>query len=122
MKKVLFNLALMLSLMGCNANSTPSLKGKEFTLDSSKITLSFDSKENKFYGKAVNNYFGVYTQDKNNIKLELQGSTMMMGAPEEMDEEVKYFNTLNKVTAYTLTDKVLTLKGDKTELNFKENK
>ena len=122
MRKMLLNLGLMLSLMGCVATSVPSIKGKEFSLNDANITLAFDKNENKFYGKAVNNYFGVYSLNGENIKLELQGSTMMMGAPEEMDEEVKYFNTLNKVTAYTLTDKVLTLKGDKTELNFKENK
>jgi heat shock protein HslJ len=122
MRKMLLNLGLMLSLMGCVATSAPSIKGKEFSLNDANITLAFDKNENKFYGKAVNNYFGVYSLNGENIKLELQGSTMMMGAPEEMDEEVKYFNTLNKVTAYTLTDKVLTLKGDKTELNFKENK
>ena len=122
MKKMLLNLGLMMSLVGCVATSAPSIKGKEFSLNDANITLAFDDNENKFYGKAVNNYFGVYSLNGENIKLELQGSTMMMGAPEEMTKETKYFNDLNKVTTYTINDNSLILKGDNVELTFKENK
>ena len=120
MKKMLLNLSLMLSLAGCTATSTPSIKGNEYSLNNANITLAFDKNENKFYGKAVNNYFGVYTLNGANIKLELQGSTMMMGSPDEMEAETKYFSELNKITSYSLKDNTLTLKGDKTELIFKE--
>ena len=122
MKKMLLNLSLMLSLAGCTATSTPSIKGNEFSLNNANITLAFDKNENKFYGKAVNNYFGVYTLNGANIKLELQGSTMMMGTTEEMTKETKYFNDLNKVTTYTLNDNSLILKGDNIELTFTKSK
>lgn len=122
MKKMLLNLSLMLSLAGCTATSTLSIKGNEYGLNNANITLAFDKNENKFYGKAVNNYFGVYTLNGANIKLELQGSTMMMGAPEEMTKETKYFNDLNKVTTYTLNDNSLILKGDNIELTFTKSK
>ena len=122
MKKILLNLSLMLSLAGCTATSTPSIKGNEYGLNNANITLAFDKNENKFYGKAVNNYFGVYTLNGANIKLELQGSTMMMGTPEEMTKETKYFNDLNKVTTYTLNDNSLILKGDNIELTFTKSK
>ena len=122
MKKMLLSLSLMLSFAGCTATSTPSIKGNEFSLNNANITLAFDKNENKFYGKAVNNYFGVYTLNGANIKLELQGSTMMMGTPEEMTKETKYFNDLNKVTTYTLNDNSLILKGDNIELTFTKSK
>ena len=118
MKKMLLNLSLMLSLAGCTATSTPSIKGNEFSLNNANITLAFDKNENKFYGKAVNNYFGVYTLNGANIKLELQGSTMMMGTPEEMTKETKYFNDLNGVSSYSINGNTLTLKGKDIELVF----
>ena len=123
MKKIFLNLILMLALIGCAvASSTASIKGKEYTLNNTDITLIFDKNDNKFYGKAVNNYFGVYTQKGSNIKLELQGSTMMMGEPQKMEQETKYFNNLNQVATYSINGNNLTLKGDNVELTFTENK
>ena len=56
------------------------------------------------------------------LKLELQGSTMMMGPADEMAQEVKYFNDINKVTSCSINGNVLTLKGENVELNFTETK
>ena len=118
MKKVFLSLAMMLSLLGCEETSTLNLKGKEFRLKDSNYTLLFDKEENKFYGKAVNNYFGVYVLDKNNIKLELQGSTMMMAPLDDMEKENKYFEDLKKISTYKLEQNTLSLKGNGVELVF----
>lgn len=122
MKKLILSLLFVMIVSGCSANSKASLGGKTFSLDGTNITLGFDKSENKFYGKAVNNYFGVYTKDDAMLKLELQGSTMMMGSADEMAQEVKYFNDINKVTSYSINGNVLTLKGGNVELNFTETK
>ncbi len=118
MKKMFFYLILFLGLVGCGGTSVHTLKGKEFVLNNSNITISFDESENKFYGKAVNNYFGEYTKNGDNISLNLQGSTMMMGPEDEMMAETKYFNDLNQITTYKIEGNTLTLKGDKVDLIF----
>ena len=118
MKKMFLNLFLMLSISGCALNTSTTLKGKEYTLQDTNYTLIFDKEENKFYGKAVNSYFGIYTLDKNNIKLELQGSTMMMAHPAEMEKETKYFNNLNQITTYSINDNNLILQGNNVELKY----
>ena len=120
MKKVFYSFAVLLSLFGCAVASDTSLKGKEFNLKGTNITLIFEETENKFYGKAVNNYFGIYTLDGDNLRLELQGSTMMMGEPQKMEQETKYFNNLNEITSYSLDANTLILKGRNLELTFEK--
>ena len=121
MKKICYLFAIVFCLFGCSEQSTPNLRGKTFTLNNSNITLSFDIRESKFYGKALNNYFGNYKLDKNQITFELVGTTMMMGSPSEVEEETKYFNNLSKINFYHLENKQLILKGEYTELIYKEN-
>ena len=118
MKKIFYSIATILLLQGCANNSTQPLKGNEYVSNNLGFTLAFDKVENKFYGKAVNNYFGIYTLNGANIKLELQGSTMMMGAPDEMERETKYFNNLNEINSYSISGDTLTLKGKDQEIVF----
>ena len=82
------------------------------------ITISFDANDNKFYGKAINNYFGTYKTNKENITLNLAGSTMMAGPEAEMKKEQAYFNDLTKIKTYTLKNKILELKGDNVTIKY----
>ena len=119
MKKLLLTMFSILMLNACS--EAPSLKGKTFTLDTNKnFTITFDAKENKFYGKAVNNYFGTYKIENSNLTLNLGGSTMMMGPAEEMQQEQTYFQNLSKIKTYTLKNKILELKGDNVTLKYSE--
>lgn len=121
MKNFLLAICTLLMLSACKENVETSLKGKTFTLENNKnITISFDAKENRFYGKAVNNYFGEYKIENNNITLSQVGSTMMMGPETEMEKEQKYFNELTKVKTYKLKNKTLELKGDNITIKYLE--
>ena len=122
MKKLFYTFIASLVISGCSNADVANFKGRTFVLEGKEISITFDAAENKFYGKAVNNYFGVYSIDKNNIKMELQGSTMMMGPSDKMVAETKYFNDLNGVTSYTLQGDVLTLKSNGVDLRYLENK
>ena len=111
--------ALMLN--ACSESEPVSLNGKNFVLaNDNAITLSFDAKENKYYGKVLNNYFGSYTIEKNNIKFGLAASTMMAGPEAEMKKEQTYFQDLSKVTTFSLKDKVLELSGNGVSLKYQE--
>ena len=121
MKKILMTLMMAVALSGCAENSPATLKGKSFVLQNDKnITLSFDAKEDRFAGKVLNNYFGSYTIEKNNIKFGLAASTMMAGPEAEMKKEQTYFQDLSKVTTFSLKDKVLELSGNGVSLKYQE--
>ena len=120
MKKIYCLWLVVFSLLGCSNQLTPEIKGKTFTQNNSNYTITFDAKENKFYGKALNNYFGTYKLEKNQLSLELTGATMMMGSPQDMENETIYFKNLSKINSYNLNNKTLTLKGTDTELIYKE--
>ncbi len=121
MKKVLLTLIAALMLNACSESKPVSLNGKNFVLaNDSAITLSFDTKANKFAGKVLNNYFGTYTIDKDTIKFGPIASTMMAGPEAEMKKEQAYFQDLNKVTTYSLKDKILELKGNGVSLKYLE--
>ena len=100
---------LLLFLSACKPE--PTLKGQEFVLrqPDMEITLSFDAHENRYFGKAVNNYFGTYQMNGNTISLGPTASTMMMGPEEDMELEARYFDDLSQVQNYTLTPDTLTL-------------
>ena len=84
-----------------------------------EITLSFDAHENRYFGKAVNNYFGTYQMNGNTISFGPTASTMMMGPEEDMELESRYFDNLSQVQNYTLTPDTLTLtSGDGKVLVF----
>ncbi len=109
MKKI-WALLMVMFLAAC---SKPTFKGYEYVLsptaDNMAITLAFSEKDNRFYGKAVNNYFGTYEATGNQIKLNQVGATMMMGAPEEMAAERNYLTQLSEVRTYRIADNYLTL-------------
>ena len=116
MKKAL---TLLLFLSACKPE--PTLKGQEFILrqPDMEITLSFDAHENRYFGKAVNNYFGTYQMNGNTISFGPTASTMMMGPEEDMELEAHYFDNLSQVQNYTLTPDTLTLtSGNGTVLVF----
>ena len=116
MKKVLI---LLLFLSACKPE--PTIKGQEFVLrqPDMEITLSFDTHDNRYFGKAVNNYFGTYQIQGNKISFGPTASTMMMGPEEDMETEARYFDNLSHVQQYILTPDTLTLtSGDGTVLVF----
>ena len=106
MKKAL---TLLLFLSACKPE--PTLKGQEFVLRQSdlEITLSFDSHDNRYFGKAVNNYFGIYQIQGDKISFGPTASTMMMAPEEDMETEAHYFDALSQVQYYVLTPDNLTL-------------
>lgn len=102
----------MFGLVGCSDADT-NLKGKTYQYngpDNTKMTISFDEKENRIYGFAgVNRYFGTYQQDGQKLTFSPMGSTMMAGSPAEMRAEADFLQTLPKVTGFSLKGKTLTL-------------
>ncbi len=106
-------LGMMLLVMCLSACGQITFKGNSYILSSSvnkmPITLAFSEKENRFFGKAVNNYFGTYEITGNQLKLSQVGSTMMMGAPDEMAAEHTYFQELSEVGAFRIADNYLVL-------------
>ena len=121
MKKILMTLMMAVALAGCAENAPATLKGKSFVLQNDKnITLSFDAKEDRFAGKVLNNYFGSYTVEGNNIKFGAIASTMMAGPEAEMKKEQSYFQNLGKVKTYSLKNKTLELQGDGVTLTYQQ--
>ena len=92
----LFSLILgTLLFAACTAETPDSFVGKEYKLQNApanaEITLGFDGKENRFFGKsAINNYFGSYTLDGDKITFGPAGATMMAGPQELMTAEQEY--------------------------------
>lgn len=122
MKHLIAIIITLFTLTGCQEST---FKGNTYTLTTSPenmpITISFDSTENKYYGKALNNYFGNYVQDKNHLTLTPVGTTMMMGSPADMQAETNYLTDLKHVVKFKVADKylVLILNNDK-ELLFQK--
>ncbi len=123
MKKIV-SVMFALLITACSSSES-SFKGKEYKMNdatnNAEITLAFDAKENRFFGKVINNYFGRYELDGNNIKFGPAGATMMAGPENLMKVESQYLMTLPKVNAFVLEDKSLTLKTtDGQSLVFEE--
>lgn len=106
---------LLFFLSACKPE--PTLKGQEFILRQSdlEITLSFDAHENRYFGKAVNRYFGAYQVQGDKITFGATASTMMMGPEEDMTLESDYFDALSKIKSYTLSPNTLTLTSENNE-------
>ncbi len=122
MKKLLLTILLLCGVSACS-KSDETITGKTFALLPEKaITITFDAKEKRFYGKAVNNYFGEYKLNKNAITLELQGATMMAAPEPEMKKEMDYFQNLGKIKSYSLKNKTLELTGGGVKLQYEEAK
>ena len=67
------------------------------------VSLRFDPNENRYFGKAVNHYFGTYQLSDKSLSFGATGSTMMMGLPDQMADEAAYFDQLSRVHSYQLT-------------------
>lgn len=124
MKKLLSLMFALVLTVACSS-SEDSFKGKEYKMqdaaNNAEITLGFDAKESRFFGKVVNNYFGQYEVDANSIKFGPAGATMMAGPENLMKAESQYLMTLPTVNSFVLEGKKLTLKtADGKELVFEE--
>ena len=120
--KRLISLALVFfALAACYKPQAPeSFVDKEYILtnvpDNVRITLGFEGKDNRFFGKsAVNRYFGIYVLADNNLTLSPTGSTMMAGPQDLMEAEQNYLKELLKVRTFKL-------EGRQLKLYTKENK
>ena len=101
---------LFLFLMSCKPEV--SVKGREYTMPTEAgltITLGFDAHTDRYFGKAVNRYFGKYQISHNKIMFTSPASTMKMGPEEYMADEEKYFDQLSQAESYQVTDTNLTL-------------
>lgn len=124
MKKFLSVFLCILIMSGCGAKAE-SFKGKEYKLrnaeNNAEIILGFGADGNRFFGKVVNNYFGTYAVEKDNISFGPAGATMMMGPEALMDAESNYLQMLPAITSFSLDGKKLVLKtADGKELVFEE--
>ena len=75
----------------------------------------------RFYGKAVNNYFGSYEQKESSIKFSQVGSTMMAAPEPLMKAESAYFALLPTINSFSLKGKNLILSTqDGKKISFDE--
>ena len=114
--KKLCALFLGLMLAACSKDPASQIKGNDYILldapEGMEISLSFDAEAPKFYGQAVNRYFGNYELNGDKIKFSAIGSTMM-AAPE-------YFKNLGNIETVSFEDGNLVLKGGDTTLKFEQ--
>ncbi len=123
MKKLLLGIMMLISVGACKPDAT--IQGNEYRLNDTpedvEITLGFAPVENRFFGKAVNRYFGTYKIEGNQLKLGPVGSTMMMGPETAMNAEQQYFQDLSHVNTFQVTEDTLTLKlSDNKTLTFRK--
>ncbi len=123
MKKLCaFVLGLMLA--ACSKNPAEQIKGNDYVLidapEGMEISIGFDSEAPKFYGQAVNRYFGNYEIDGNKIKFSAIGSTMMAAPEPMMKAETEYFQNIGKIENIKLEGNKLILSGDDTTLEFEQ--
>lgn len=101
-----------LSLASCNFSN--NIAGNEFQLISPKypieITLGFD-KKGRYFGGALNRYFGTYKVKGDTVSFSRMASTKMAGAPDDMKAEDEYFNTLKENMKYEFKENELILKN-----------
>ncbi len=117
-------MAVLLVVTACSSQPE-SFKGKDYkmvdAMNGADITLAFSNKDNRFFGKVVNRYFGSYTTEGDKIEFGPAGATMMMGPQPLMEAEQNYLSSLPQVKTFALDGKKLTLKmADGKELVFEE--
>ena len=124
MRKHLSLFAALFMVSGC-FNSSDTFKGKMYKMVSApenmEITIGFEADGDRFFGKALNNYFGTYKSEGNEFIFSAVGTTMMAGPEAMMNAEREYFGALPEINAYKLSGKELILKtSDGKELVFEE--
>lgn len=94
-----------------------SIKGVEYTLEGSDITVVFDG--GKIYGfSGVNRYFGVVEIEGDKVTIDNVASTMMAGEPAKMDSEVEYLRKLANVNKIVIEENSISLLGNDKPLKF----
>lgn len=114
MKKVI--LGIFMFLAACSSEQSATFKTGSYklvdSLNNAPTTITF-SEDGKVNGKIVNYLMGNYTLGKNNgITFGEMATTMMMGAPEEMEAEQNFLQILPKVKSYKLQGNYLVLVTD----------
>lgn len=85
--------------------------------NANNVSLSLGQSEGGLHGQSwCNTYFGSYTASDGKVTIGDIGATRM--ACDQIMDEQNYFNILQKMTSFSITDKVLTLSGDSHELKF----
>ncbi|MBQ7413715.1 MAG: META domain-containing protein [Alphaproteobacteria bacterium] len=103
MKKLILFL-LFYCLTACRPEPDLTAQTYEMTTPSGLvILLRFDPNENRYFGRAVNHYFGTYQLSDQALTFGPTGSTMMMGLSDQMTDEAAYFHKLSQVHSYQLT-------------------
>ncbi len=117
MKKTFVTLLTACLLTAC---APTSFQGSEYQLADAPITLGFSDKDNRFFGQAVNRYFGHYTlSETNGITFSPIGATMMMGPETDMRRERAYLIDLERVSFYRLEkNRLILVLSDGQELVF----
>ena len=122
--KKLCALFLGLMLAACSKDPASQIKGNDYILldapEGMEISLSFDAEAPKFYGQAVNRYFGNYELNGDKIKFSAIGSTMMAAPEPMMKAETEYFKNLGNIETVSFEDGNLVLKGCDTTLKFEQ--
>ncbi len=94
-----------------------SIKGVEYTLEGSDITVVFNS--GKIYGfSGVNRYFGVVEIEGDKIIIDNIASTMMAGEPAKMEREMEYLKKLANVNKILIENNSILLFGTEKPLKF----
>lgn len=106
---------LLMLLSGCKEKEVTPI-GQDYHLVQPEspiaITLKLDT-DGRFYGKAVNNYFGIYEIKDNNLTFNLQGQTMMAGPLPHMEFESNYLKALRTIQKFQLNKNQLILEGNR---------
>ncbi len=122
--KKLCALFLGLMLFACSKDSALPIKGNDYVLldapEGMEISLSFDAEAPKFYGHAVNRYFGNYELNDNRIKFSAIGSTMMAAPEPMMKAETEFFKNLGEIETISFEEGYMVLKGNDTTLKFEQ--
>lgn len=109
--KILVSGITALCLTACGSEPA-TIAGHEYMytpVPDMEITLGFDAHENRYYGHAVNAYFGTYKADGKTLKLSPAGTTLMMGPRSHMEAERIHLNDLENVRRYRVDEHTLTL-------------
>ena len=95
---------LFLLLVGCQEKELTPV-GQEYQLIDSEIpiTLGFNS-DGRFYGKALNEYWGQYHIRENIISFSGISSTMKAGTLPQMRMEKAYFNNLTNGHSFEIKE------------------
>ena len=115
-------LIVFILLTGCKEKTLTPI-GQEYQLVESviPITLGFNP-DGRFYGKAINNYWGQYHIRENVISFSGITSTMNMGTLPQMRAEKAYFDSLTNGHTFEIKENELKIFFDeKGILEFRLN-